>query len=138
MSVSVNALTIDVVNHKSPYCGCCGGWSKYMEANGFKVTEKLHDNMNAVKSRLGLNNPNLYSCHTAEIDGYVFEGHIPAEDIKAFLDDPPKEAKGLTVPDMPIGSPGMEHGEERDSYTVYAFNGQNQIFKYCDHKGNDE
>ncbi|GEM76818.1 hypothetical protein VSA01S_29300 [Vibrio sagamiensis NBRC 104589] len=101
-----------------------------MEANGFKVTEKLHDNMNAVKSRLGLNNPNLYSCHTAEIDGYVFEGHIPAEDIKAFLDDPPKEAKGLTVPDMPIGSPGMEHGEESDSYTVYAFNGQNQIFKY--------
>nr|WP_227739180.1 DUF411 domain-containing protein [Vibrio azureus] len=136
MSMSVNAFTIDVVNHKSPYCGCCGDWSKYMEANGFKVTEKLHDNMNAVKSRLGLNNQNLYSCHTAEIDGYVFEGHVPAEDIKAFLDNPPKGAKGLTVPGMPIGSPGMEHGDKKDRYVVYAFNEAGQTFEFRVHEGN--
>lgn len=83
-ATSANVLAADVINHKSPYCGCCGEWTKHMEENGFTVEEKLHDDMNAIKSDLGLKNEQLYSCHTAEIDGYVFEGHIPADDIKAF------------------------------------------------------
>lgn len=112
-TVSANVLAADVINHKSPYCGCCGEWTKHMEENGFTVEEKLHDDMNAIKRDLGIKNEQLYSCHTAEINGYVFEGHIPAEDIKAFLENPPRNAKGLTVPGMPMGSPGMEYGDKK-------------------------
>lgn len=106
-ATSANVLAADVINHKSPYCGCCGEWTKHMEENGFTVEEKLHDDMNAIKRDLGIKNEQLYSCHTAEINGYVFEGHIPADDIKAFLENPPRNAKGLAVPGMPMGSPGI-------------------------------
>ncbi|MEF1230049.1 DUF411 domain-containing protein, partial [Vibrio fortis] len=105
--MSGQALAANVLNHKSPYCGCCTDWTVHMQEAGFTVTEKLHDNMNAVKQKLGVT-PELASCHTAEIDGYVFEGHIPADDIKAFLENPPRNAVGLAVPGMPMGSPGME------------------------------
>ncbi|HHF0540380.1 TPA: DUF411 domain-containing protein [Vibrio alginolyticus] len=137
-TVSANVLAADVINHKSPYCGCCGEWTKHMEENGFTVEEKLHDDMNAIKRDLGIKNEQLYSCHTAEINGYLFEGHIPAEDIKAFLKNPPRNAKGLSVPGMPIGSPGMEYGDKKDSYTVYAFNEKGQVFEYSHHEGNDQ
>jgi hypothetical protein len=109
-----------------------------MEENGFTVEEKLHDDMNAIKRELGMKNQQLYSCHTAEINGYLFEGHVPAADIKAFLENPPKNAKGLTVPGMPVGSPGMEYGDKKDSYTVYAFNEQGQVSAFSHHKGNDK
>ncbi|MGC9493260.1 DUF411 domain-containing protein [Vibrio genomosp. F10] len=128
-SFSANVLSADVINHKSPYCGCCGDWTKHMIEAGFTVKEELHENMNPIKEKFGIT-PKLASCHTAEIDGYVFEGHIPAEDIKAFLDNPPKNAKGLAVPGMPMGSPGMEYGENRDAYSVYAFNDEGQTFEY--------
>ena len=84
-----------------------------MQDAGFTVEEKLHENMNPIKQKLGIT-PELASCHTAEINGYVFEGHIPAEDIQAFLENPPRNAKGLAVPGMPMGSPGMEYGNETD------------------------
>ncbi len=98
---SAQVLAADVINHKSPYCGCCGEWSTHMEDAGYEVNEVLHDDMNAVKAKFGITQE-LSSCHTAEIDGYIFEGHIPAEDIKAFLANPPKNAKGLAVPGMPM------------------------------------
>ncbi|WP_417500313.1 DUF411 domain-containing protein, partial [Methylophaga sp.] len=90
---SGQAFATDVINHKSPYCGCCGEWGKHMQEHGFNVKEQQHNNMNGIKQQLGIT-PQLASCHTAEINGYVFEGHIPAEDIKAFLANPPKNAKG--------------------------------------------
>jgi hypothetical protein len=127
--LSGHALAADVINHKSPYCGCCGEWTKHMEQAGFTVKEELHENMNPIKQKLGIT-PDLASCHTAEINGYVFEGHIPAEDIQAFLANPPKNAKGLAVPGMPMGSPGMEYGEKRDEYSVYAFNEKGQVLSY--------
>lgn len=136
--MSANVLAADVINHKSPYCGCCGDWTKHMEEAGFTVKEALHDDMNSVKQKLGLKNEQLYSCHTAEIEGYVFEGHIPADDIKAFLENPPRNAKGLAVPGMPMGSPGMEYGDKKDSYSVYAFNQQGQVFEYRRHEGNQK
>ncbi|WP_162063304.1 DUF411 domain-containing protein [Vibrio taketomensis] len=135
MGTAGSAWATDVINHKSPYCGCCTEWTKHMQDAGFTVKEKLHDDMNAVKQKLGVA-PKLASCHTAEIDGYVFEGHIPADDIKAFLANPPKNAKGLAVPGMPMGSPGMEYGDEKDSYAVYAYNERGQVFEYRFHKGN--
>ena len=127
--LSGHALAADVINHKSPYCGCCTEWTKHMQEAGFTVEEKLHDDMNPIKQKLGIK-PQLSSCHTAEINGFVFEGHVPAQDIKAFLENPPKNAKGLAVPGMPMGSPGMEYGNEKDAYSVYAFNEQGQVFEY--------
>lgn len=127
--VSGQALATDVLNHKSPYCGCCTEWTQHMKDAGFNVREQLHENMNPVKQKLGIT-PEIASCHTAEINGYVFEGHIPAEDIQAFLDNPPKNAKGLAVPGMPMGSPGMEYGHKRDEYSVYAFNEKGQVYEY--------
>lgn len=133
--LSGQALAADVINHKSPYCGCCTEWTKHMQDAGFNVVEKLHENMNPIKQKLGIT-PELASCHTAEINGYVFEGHIPAEDIKAFLENPPRNAKGLAVPGMPMGSPGMEYGNEKDEYSVYAFNEKGQVFTYRHYEGN--
>lgn len=129
LAFSSQALATDVINHKSPYCGCCGEWGKHMQEQGFTVTEQQHKNMNGIKQQLGIT-PQLASCHTAEINGYVFEGHVPADDIKSFLANPPKNAKGLAVPGMPMGSPGMEYGGQKDAYVVYAFNEQGQTFKY--------
>ncbi|KHA59964.1 copper amine oxidase [Vibrio variabilis] len=133
--MSGHVLAADVLNHKSPYCGCCTEWTKHMQEAGFNVEEKLHENMNPIKQKLGVK-PELASCHTAEINGFVFEGHIPADDIKAFLDNPPKNAKGLAVPGMPMGSPGMEYGDKKDEYSVYAFNEKGQVFEYRHYKGN--
>ena len=127
--LSGHVLAADVLNHKSPYCGCCTEWTKHMQEAGFTVEEKLHDDMNPIKQKLGIK-PQLASCHTAEINGCVFEGHVPAQDIKAFLENPPKNAKGLAVPGMPMGSPGMEYGNQKDAYSVYAFNEQGQVFEY--------
>lgn len=132
--LSGHALAADVINHKSPYCGCCTEWTKHMQEAGFNVEEKLHENMNPIKQEFGIT-PELASCHTAVIDGYVFEGHIPAQDIQAFLENPPRNAKGLAVPGMPMGSPGMEYGNKQDEYSVYAFNEQGQVFEYRHYQG---
>ena len=103
---------------KDPNCGCCKDWMAHLEANGFAV--KAHDQGNtAARRRLGL--PDRYgSCHTATVGGYVVEGHVPAADIQRLLRDKPK-ALGLSVPRMPIGSPGMdgpEYGGRKDPYDV--------------------
>ncbi|MDN2480534.1 DUF411 domain-containing protein [Vibrio agarivorans] len=132
---SASALANTVINHKSPHCGCCGGWSEHMEENGFNVEEKLHDNMLGIKQSLGITQE-LASCHTAEIDGYVFEGHIPAQDIEAFLANPPAGAKGLAVPGMPLGSPGMEYGDTKHEYVVYVFNEKGQVAEFNRYEGN--
>lgn len=102
--------------HKSPSCGCCGAWVEHMEHNGFKVTTHNVDNLGPIKERVGVPH-GKGSCHTAEVGGYFVEGHVPAEEIKRLLAEKPK-AKGLTVPRMPIGSPGMESGERVDPYEV--------------------
>lgn len=130
--LSGQAIATDVLNHKSPYCGCCSDWTKHMQEAGFNVEEKLHDNMNLIKQKLGIR-PEIASCHTAEIDGYVFEGHVPAQDIKAFLANPPRNAQGLAVPGMPMGSPGMEYGDKKDSYTVYAFDKDGDVIEFAQH-----
>ncbi|HQT72213.1 MAG TPA: DUF411 domain-containing protein [Thiobacillus sp.] len=111
-------LTVDV--YKSPTCGCCSKWVDHLKANGFKV--RSHDTHDVVahKARLGV--PYGYgSCHTAEVGGYLVEGHVPAKDIKRLLKEKPR-ARGLAVPAMPIGSPGMEEGSRKDPYEVFLVN----------------
>lgn len=105
---------IDV--YKSPTCGCCNKWIDHLKANGFDVRGHDTQDVTAHKRRLGI--PAGYdSCHTAQVGGYVIEGHVPARDIKRLLKEKP-QARGLTVPGMPIGSPGMEQGSHKDLYEV--------------------
>lgn len=92
--------------HKTASCGCCGVWADHLKAAGFAVEIRDTDDMHPVKQRLGVP-AGKASCHTAEIGGYVVEGHIPASDIKRLLKERPT-ARGLVLPGMPAGSPGME------------------------------
>lgn len=116
---------------KDPSCGCCKDWVDHMQANGFQVTVHETGN-NAVRARLGLPQK-LGSCHTALVGGYLVEGHVPATDVRALLQQKPK-ALGLAVPGMPVGSPGMDgavYGERRDPYDVLlvAHDGSTRVFK---------
>lgn len=103
---------------KDPDCGCCTGWVEHLRSNGFTATVADTADMQAVKARLGVPEK-LASCHTAEIAGYVIEGHVPAHAIDRLLAEKPK-AHGLAVPGMPIGSPGMEGGRP-EVYQVILF-----------------
>lgn len=109
----------EITVYKSPWCGCCTAWSEHMRENGFKVTEIKREGMDTIKRDLGVPEK-LESCHTAKVGGYVVEGHVPAADVKRLLKEKPK-AKGLSVPGMPMGSPGMEQGNEKDRYTVIIY-----------------
>ena len=105
---------------KDPSCGCCGAWIDHVRAAGFTVEVTETPQMNRLKNRLGVPQ-DLASCHTAEIGGYVIEGHVPAQTIKRLLAEKP-QAKGLAVPGMPVGSPGMEvDGVAPDTYDVLLF-----------------
>lgn len=103
---------------KQPSCGCCNGWIEHLQKNGFTATVENADNVAPLKDRLGVP-PELASCHTAVIDGYVIEGHVPADAIKRLLAERPA-AIGLSAPGMPIGSPGMETGAP-EVYDVVLF-----------------
>lgn len=101
-----NALPLVVVN-RSPSCGCCMNWVAHLRESGLTVDVRNIADMRAVKDRLGVPGT-MRSCHTAEVEGYFVEGHVPADDIKRLLAERP-DARGLAVPGMPMGSPGMEH-----------------------------
>lgn len=116
---------------KSPSCGCCQKWADYLSDNGFAVTAKntSHGMLDRIKSQAGIG-PELASCHTALVDGYTVEGHVPADDIKRLLEERP-DAVGLTVPDMPLGSPGMEQPDGKtEPYDVLLVkkDGSTEIF----------
>lgn len=106
---------------RTPDCGCCGAWVTHLERHGFDVDVVMTDDMQAVKDRHGVPQP-LRSCHTALIGGYAIEGHVPAADILRLLAQRPRAA-GLAVPGMPIGSPGMEMGAQRDPFDVILWDG---------------
>ena len=120
-----------VVVTKDPSCGCCSGWADHIRAAGFPVEIKETAEINRLKARLGVPQA-LASCHTAEVGGYVIEGHVPAGAIMRLLAEKP-QAKGLAVPGMPIGSPGMEvEGAAPDTYEVVLFgpSGQTTFARY--------
>ena len=109
-------LTLTV--HKTPFCGCCKKWIKHAREAGINIIEKDHQNLNAIKSEYKINLKHQ-SCHTSiSKDGYVFEGHIHADLIRKYLENPSENSKGLSVPGMPVGSPGMEMGGRSDDYVV--------------------
>ena len=113
---SVEASTVTV--YKSPTCGCCTKWVSYLEREGFETQVVSTTDLAGVQAEHGVPHE-LGSCHTAVVDGYVLEGHVPAADIKRLLRERPAVV-GLAVPGMPAGSPGME-GAVRQRYDVLAF-----------------
>lgn len=120
---------LDTTVYRSPSCGCCGKWIDYLKAEGFEITDVVTPDIEAVKQKYKVPD-NLASCHTALIDGYVIEGHVPADDIKRLLQEQPKVI-GLSVPQMPVGTPGMEQGTQRDPFTIFSFKhkGKFEIFR---------
>ena len=108
----------DIIVWKSPSCGCCNKWIDHLKENGFRVENRDLGNT-AARAKFGIKDE-YGSCHTARVDGYTIEGHVPAKDIKRLLREKP-EGIGLAVPGMPIGSPGMdgpEYGERIDNFDV--------------------
>jgi hypothetical protein len=123
---AASAQSVEVTVWKSPTCGCCSKWVEHMAAAGFKVTARDTSDMQAVKRRLAVPDA-MGSCHTAVVQGYVIEGHVPAADIQRLLREKPK-VTGLAVPGMVTGSPGMEGGRS-DPYEVVAFgDGKTSVF----------
>jgi hypothetical protein len=102
--------------YMSPTCGCCGDWVDHMREGGFTVNTHLDVDVGAKKTELGVPLA-ISSCHTGVVDGYVVEGHVPAEVVRKLLAERP-DARGVTTPGMPIGSPGMEMGNRKDAYDV--------------------
>ena len=100
--------------YKSPDCGCCGAWVDHVKANGLKPFVQDMEDVTPIAKKAGVPD-RARSCHTAVIGGYFIEGHVPASDIHKLLRERPK-ARGIAVPGMPIGSPGMEQGARRDAY----------------------
>lgn len=115
-AASAAAQSLDV--HKTPWCGCCEAWAIRMQEAGFDVEIHQHDDLAPIKAEHGVPR-DLTSCHTATVDGYVIEGHVPAADIRRLLAERP-DAIGLAVPGMPHGSPGMETGRI-DPYRTILF-----------------
>jgi hypothetical protein len=118
--------------HKSPTCGCCALWVDHVKASGLRAEIQLANDIEPVKRRVGV--PAGYgSCHTAEVDGYFIEGHVPASDIQRLLKERP-DALGLTLPGMPMGSPGMEvpSGEVRP-YTVFLVHKDGAVSPFSEH-----
>lgn len=113
---------------KDPGCGCCRSWVEHLRKHGFDVVARDTSGMDRVKTTAAVP-ARLQSCHTAFVNGYVIEGHVPAADIERLLKERPKVA-GLAVPGMPAGSPGMEMGGRSDRYDVIAFTrgGESRVF----------
>lgn len=115
-SVSTDLNPAELTVYKSPSCKCCSKWIRHVKKNGFEVNALNDRNLSALKISRGIQKP-YQSCHTAiSKDGYVFEGHVPAKFIKKFLREKPKGSIGLSVPAMPVGTPGMEY---RNKFTAY-------------------
>ena len=119
--------------YKSPTCGCCSLWSEYLAGEGFQVETRDVADLAAVKDSLGVP-ADLGSCHTATVDGYIIEGHVPAEPIRQLLAERP-DARGLVVPGMPIGSPGMEQGALRQPYDVLLLDNTGEAAVYASIEG---
>ncbi|CAM5276539.1 Protein of uncharacterized function, DUF OS=Afipia felis OX=1035 GN=BN961_02645 PE=4 SV=1 [Afipia felis] len=120
-----------IVVNKDPSCGCCSSWVEHLRGAGFGTQVRESSDLGPLKRRLGIP-AILESCHTAEIDGFVIEGHVPASAIRRLLTERPA-AIGLAVPGMPIGSPGMEvPGTPDETYEVFLFGpaGQRVFARY--------
>lgn len=129
---STAALAQTVSVFKDAGCGCCGAWVEHMRQNGFTVeaSDISPEQMNALKAKAGITAATA-SCHTAFVEGYVIEGHVPASDVARLIEEKP-EAVGLSVPGMPIGSPGMEFGTP-EAYQVLLLERSGTTTVFAEH-----
>jgi hypothetical protein len=123
--IASQPTALNATVYHSPDCNCCGGWIDHLKTEGFQIKDFLTPDIETVKQKYNVPD-NLSSCHTAIVNGYVIEGHVPANDIKRLLQEKPNVV-GLSVPQMPVGTPGMEIGNQKDPFTVFAFDGQNSV-----------
>ncbi|MVF23022.1 DUF411 domain-containing protein [Methylocaldum sp. BRCS4] len=123
------ASAAEATVYKSPTCGCCGKWVEHLRENGFQVTvtDMPNEPLKKLKAERGVPSK-LASCHTAVVEGYVVEGHVPADVIKRLLGERP-QVVGIAVPGMPIGSPGME-GRVKQPYKILSFDAQGNTSLY--------
>ena len=130
MLFAAGGLAAEITVYKSASCDCCSKWARYLEQKGFLV--KTHDvaDVSAYKDSYGVPAP-LHACHTAVVEGYVIEGHVPAEDIERLLKERPA-ITGLAVPGMPAGTPGME-GSTPAAFEVLSFDGNGEKSVYARH-----
>lgn len=126
-STNTNANDSEIVVYQSKSCGCCKKWVSHLKNNGFNVRSEFMDDVTDVKLKMNLP-MKLASCHTAVVNGYIVEGHVPANAIKKLISEKPS-IKGIAVPGMPMGSPGMEGGYS-EAYDVIAFgsDGDEKVF----------
>ena len=117
----------ELVVYKSPTCGCCKGWVKHMRENNYKVEVHNQQSVQPVKDAMGVP-AKLRSCHTAVVEGYVIEGHVPADAVARLLRERPP-IRGLAVPGMVMGTPGME-GPRNDPYDIIAFEDDGSVSIY--------
>ena len=120
-AISVGAAT-PIHVYKNPSCDCCTGWVKHLSSAGFAVRVTTTDDTIVIRKKVGI--PDAFgACHTATVEGYAIEGHVPAPEIRRLLALRPP-AIGLAVPSMPVGSPGMEYGDRKDPYKVLLIDRQ--------------
>lgn len=125
-------LAKDIVVYKSAHCGCCKKWVHYLQDKGYRVEAIDTRDVYAWKKKYKVPE-NISACHTAVIDGYVIEGHVTASDIKRLLLTRP-DVKGIAVPGMPTGTPGMEKGDARDPYDVISFDEEGNTAVFVKHR----
>lgn len=125
------AKQVEMTVYRSPTCGCCENWLEHAEKNGFKINDVVTSDMEAIKKKYGVPDK-LASCHTAIVDGYVIEGHVPAGDIQKLLQTKPK-VLGIAAPGMPMGSPGMEMGGQTQDYKVMSFDKDGKFEVFANH-----
>ncbi len=132
LATQISAAPPEVTVFKTKTCGCCGKWVDHMRSSGFKVIVNEVSSTAEYRQKNGVPEK-LQSCHTAIAGGYSFEGHVPAAEIQRILKEKPR-AKGLAVPGMPMGSPGME-GSRRDPYSVVTFDQDGTLTVYQKYPG---
>ena len=122
---ALKSTALNATVYHSPDCNCCGGWIDHLKTQGFQITDFSTPDIETVKQKYNVPD-NLSSCHTAIVNGYVIEGHVPADDIKRLLQEKPNVA-GLSVPQMPVGTPGMEMGDRKDPFSVFSFDHKDSV-----------
>lgn len=117
LPLRAEAETLQATLYKDPQCSCCEGYVAYLRQNGFEVDVKPTNDLTQISRKAGVPEE-MQGCHTMFIDGYVVDGHVPVTTVRKLLSEKPAIA-GITLPGMPLGSPGMG-GEKQEPFTIYA------------------
>jgi hypothetical protein len=132
LALKLSAAATKIQVYKTPTCGCCGNWVKHLRGNGFDVSVQEVEDTGVYRRKFGVPEK-LQSCHTGLVEGYALEGHVPAAEVTRLLKERPK-AKGIAVPGMPVGSPGMEGGVSQ-AYSVILFDAEGRTSVYQNYPG---